>query len=308
MGQQLRYLLIGTLLTLLLQLAAGLLGPFGLLFNFFVPFPAAFTGMRRGAALAGGVVMLTAAALLGMGEAAGAAVYFLQFGLGSWMLPLLLRRRWPWDRTVAAILLTLTVVSGLTLTAFAATHQEPVGAVVERYLQGERARAMAIYRQAGASPEQESELQTITEQVASFLVRAWPGLGVVGTGVLLLLTLFFLAIAAKERYTVPGPSFRLWKAPENLVWLLIAAGAAQLLSGGVLKQTGLNVLLVIMPVYFLQGLAIVHYYFRKRNVSPLFSSLSYLMITVLNPLPLVVTGVGVFDLWVDFRKPRITRT
>ena len=32
--------------------------------------------------------------------------------------------------------------------------------------------------------------------------------------------------------------------------------------------------------------------------------IGYLLVTLVNPLPLMVTGLGVFDLWADFRKPK----
>jgi uncharacterized protein YybS (DUF2232 family) len=70
----------------------------------------------------------------------------------------------------------------------------------------------------------------------------------------------------------------------------------------------LNLLTVLLPIYFLQGLAIVNHFFRKKGVSPLLQTLGYLLIAVLNPFPLIVTGVGIFDLWADFRKPRKKRT
>jgi hypothetical protein len=36
--------------------------------------------------------------------------------------------------------------------------------------------------------------------------------------------------------------------------------------------------------------------------------LGYLLLLVINPFQLLVAGIGVFDLWVDFRKPRIKKT
>jgi hypothetical protein len=28
---------------------------------------------------------------------------------------------------------------------------------------------------------------------------------------------------------------------------------------------------------------------------------------LVSPLPMIVTGVGIFDLWADFRKPRLNK-
>jgi len=70
----------------------------------------------------------------------------------------------------------------------------------------------------------------------------------------------------------------------------------------------LNILTIVLPIYFLHGLAIVSFFFRKKNLPPVFKVLGYVLIMVLNPLPLIVTGFGVFDLWADFRKPKIKET
>jgi uncharacterized protein YybS (DUF2232 family) len=304
MRQRVQFLLVGTLLTLLLQLFAGWLGPVGFIFNLFVALPAAYVGMRQGIVVAGGIVLLTFATLLGTTGVVAAVAYLLQFGLAAWLLVLLLRRGLAWDRAIGASMLAIAAVVGGVAGYFVLVRDLPVRATVDRYLQGETERAMDIYRQAEMSAEQLRELQEITVQIGGFLSRAWPGLAVAGTGALLLFTVYLLARMARGTYELPGLPFFQWKTPEYLVWPLIVAGAGQLLATGVLQQIALNLLLIILPIYFLQGLAIVQFYFRKRNISPLFRSLGYLLITILNPLPLVVTGMGVFDLWVDFRKPR----
>jgi uncharacterized protein YybS (DUF2232 family) len=66
----------------------------------------------------------------------------------------------------------------------------------------------------------------------------------------------------------------------------------------------LNLLVILLPVYFLQGLAVIDCFFRRKAFSPVFRVIGYLLVTLVNPLPIVVTGVGVFDLWADFRKPK----
>ena len=64
------------------------------------------------------------------------------------------------------------------------------------------------------------------------------------------------------------PSFgrlNLWKAPEYLVWAVIGCGAILLLADKGLKMIGLNGLLILMTVYFFQGIAVVSFFFEKKN-------------------------------------------
>jgi uncharacterized protein YybS (DUF2232 family) len=67
---------------------------------------------------------------------------------------------------------------------------------------------------------------------------------------------------------------------------------------------GRNLLAVLLPLYFLQGLSVVSSFLQRKTYPPVLKGMIYLMVFILNPLPLIITGVGVFDLWVDFRRPR----
>ncbi|MBE0597276.1 MAG: DUF2232 domain-containing protein [Desulfuromonadales bacterium] len=307
-GERTTYLLAGSLVTLALQLAAGLLGPLGLMFNLVVAVPAAYAGMRQGAAVAAGIVALTSAVLVLVGGPGGAFAYLLQFGLASWLLPFLLRRGWSWGKALVTSLLAVCGASGATLVGYSLLQGTAVGLLVAGYVQGEIDRALGIYTEAGISGEQLAELEVLTRQMADFLLQAWPALAVVAIGALLLLLLLLLWAFSSGRYEIPGPALRQWKVPENFIWPLIAGGAGIVLGGDWVQRIALNLLVLVLPIYFLQGLAIVQHYFWKRNTSPFLRRLGYVLIAVLNPLPLIVTGLGVFDMWIDFRKPRIKKS
>jgi uncharacterized protein YybS (DUF2232 family) len=67
---------------------------------------------------------------------------------------------------------------------------------------------------------------------------------------------------------------------------------------------GRNLLVILLPLYFFQGMAVVNSFLQKKTYSPLVKGLIYLLLTIFNPLPIIITCVGVFDLWIDFRRPR----
>ena len=113
-----------------------------------------------------------------------------------------------------------------------------------------------------------------------------------------------LTLLARGRYVLPGKSFPQWKAPEQLVWVLILSGFIVAFADGPLATVALNLLVILLPVYFLQGLAVIDCFFRRKAFSPVIRTIGYLLLTLVNPLPMLVTGIGVFDLWADFRKPR----
>jgi uncharacterized protein YybS (DUF2232 family) len=297
----------GTLVTIVLQWAAGALGPAGIFINLSIPLPAAYALMRRGALVGSGIVVLSTAALFASGGAPGALGYLLQFGLASLTLPYLLRRGWPWDRAVAGALLLVLFVAGLVLAGYGVSRGVAVTELVNRYVHGEVESALALYQKADIPQEQLEELRTVVRHMADFLVSAWPALMVAVTGAILLLMVLILSALSAGRYEVPGIPFRLWKAPEKLIWLLILAGFGVLYAPGPAQRVALNVLTILLPLYFLQGLAVLAYFFQRKGIPPFLKGLGYLLVVVLNPLPLILTAVGVFDLWADFRKPRIKK-
>ena len=184
------------------------------------------------------------------------------------------------------------MAAGAGLGALALTRAVPVGTLVDHYLKEETGRAMLIYRQAALAPDQLKELQTITDNLADFLGRAWPGLAIAGTGILLLLTVLLLAAAARERYTVPGPSLSIVESPRPSG---LASYCRRCLSASWCRddrQAGLSLLLVILPIYFLQGMAIVHHYFRKGTSRPFFAAWAICLSLYSIPCPWSLPGWG----------------
>lgn len=308
MGQRGLFFFGSIVLTILLQMVSSALGAGGVLLTLLVPFPAAYVHMRFGALLGGGIVAASTILLAVTGDPAGSLGYLLQFGLASFVLPFLLRRFWAWDRAVAVTTLGLVVLAAMALGLYAGSKGISVKQMAADYVQKEVDQALHIYQQSDVSAQQAAELEQMLQSLADFLLQAYPALAITVTWGILLLVVFLLSRFAGGRYTIAGLPFHQWKAPPFLVWFLIGGGFGMLLFDGLADVISLNVLAVVLPIYFLQGLAIVSYFFIRKNISAGFRVVGYLLIFFLNPLPMVVTGFGIFDLWADFRKPKIKET
>ncbi len=294
------------LATLLLQGAVGMV-PFGMLAALLVPLPAAYVGMRHGtgvAALIVAFVVLTVAGL--MGTAAGLG-YLIPFGLPSLLLVLFLKRGLDWDRAVALSLVLLLVLGGLTLQGLAASRQTGVMEIVGGYLQSEVEQARTILREMELSANQAGQLDAALQDMQGQLLQVFPAVALVAYAVLLFCTLIGLHKLARSRYRIAGVPFDQWKVPEIWIWGLILAGGGVLFSSGLPAIAARNLLVLMLAVYFLQGLAIMRFFFRARRISPLMRTLAYVLLAVLNPLQALVAGLGIFDMWIDFRKPRKTK-
>jgi len=299
--------LLGALSGYLLFGAAGALGAAAVLVNLLTPLPAAVLGMRFGSAWGATVVILTMTAVLVTSGVTSALFYMAQFGLPSLLLPWLLGRGMPWDRAVVATLammLTFGVLVLLGITSGAG--QSPVGFVTEQ-IDKEIDQAITMMQEfAGTeqTPEAAEAFREMTAGMSALMHQAYPAMLVVVCAALQLITVAVLAFVVRP-VPLPGTPFARWRSPELLVWVLIVAGFGVVFATGALQSVAINVLIVLLPVYFLQGLAVVESFLARKGLAPALRALTYLFLLVINPLPMIVTGLGVFALWADFRKPRI---
>ena len=298
---------LGALAGFLLFGSAGALGAGAVLVNLFTPFPAALLGMRVGPPWGAAAVGLTAAAVLATSGGAPALLYLVQFGLPAVLLPWLMVRGMRWDRAVVATLALVLAVGMVVLVVAASGSGQSAPAFIDDQIDKEIDQAVALMNELAGSeqpPAETEAFRAMAAEMGAFMRRAYPGMLVAVCGALQLFTVGLLALAIRPG-VLPGPAFAGWRSPEPLIWALIAAGFAVALTAEGLQSAAINVLIILLPVYFLQGLAVIEHFLKRKGLSLLLRGASYVLLLVVNPLPLIVTGIGVFDLWADFRKPRL---
>ena len=125
---------------------------------------------------------------------------------------------------------------------------------------------------------------------------------------LALIAAFNVALLRKASGRLPAlpyvGEFIWFRNPDALVWLLIVAGFAMMIENRMVADAALNLLVVTIFLYFVQGMAIiVHFY--KRFTVPRFARGMFYLVLVLQPyLAGVVAALGIFDIWGDFRTPK----
>lgn len=290
--------------TLACLLGVSFLGPFGAFFNLLTPVPAAYLGMRFGSRTGIIVVVVTCLLLLELASSYTLVAYLALFGIGSLLLPYFLHRRLPWDK---AILYTAAGAAGITAVIMAITvvmHNVSMSGIVEQVVQAEVDQALLVYRNAGLAADQLKDMERSIQGMGEFVKNGFYGLYLAILIAIQALTLVILQRVKVKGERFSGPSFARWRTPPQLIWMLIIGGFMQLVPVSVISMIGWNILLVMFPLYFFQGLAVVHHFLRRKNYPRSVKSMLYLLLLVVNPLPVIVTSVGVFDLWVDFRRPR----
>jgi uncharacterized protein YybS (DUF2232 family) len=106
----------------------------------------------------------------------------------------------------------------------------------------------------------------------------------------------------KGHELTPWPQYNEWKLPDSFVWLVVVSGVFFLLLPQPLNMLGLNGLIVCSTVYFFQGLAIAASLLNKWSVPRMIRVLIYALIFIQTYGIIVLSFLGLVDVWADFRK------
>ena len=253
------------------------------------------------------------AAGLGLSVAAVALVFALggrELGLGYAQLALtavlflaLSGRGWPIESVVAGTAAgMIAFLAGALYLAFGSVsvaHE-----AMRMTLRDNLNNALELYEKIGLSSQGVELLRERAPAIVDTVLRVMPALTFGAIVALVLINLFFLLRRFSERrsdWTATG-DLREWRSPELLVWCFIGAGFGLFLPGWApVKVLALNLFLIAAVFYFFQGLSIIAYYFNRKHVPFFLRSLAYVLIVFEQVFTLLVVGLGLFDLWGDFR-------
>ena len=197
------------------------------------------------------------------------------------------------------------VVSGLLSLVIAGfLSGQGILAIVSNYVGKNLELTLVLYREMGMSEENIQLISQSLDKIQQVLVTIIPALVSAST----LFVAWISILLAKPllanrslKYPDFGP-LNQWKAPEYLVWGVIGCGIALFLPNAAIRVIGINGLLILMTVYFFQGIAIVSFYFDKKQLPRFVRVFLYTLIALQQLILLVVIGLGFFDLWVNFRR------
>jgi uncharacterized protein YybS (DUF2232 family) len=166
--------------------------------------------------------------------------------------------------------------------------------------------AAQLYSQLGMEETRGAEFHNQLSAITSVVLRVYLGLLIVGTGFIVWCNVIIsrpIFRLAKLQYPDFGPLDQ-WHAPEHMVWALIGSGFSLFLSVGFVQFLAVNVLIVVMTVYFYNGLSIVVFFLKKYRIPAWFRAGIYFLIVFQQILLVALALAGLFDQWVDFRRTR----
>lgn len=234
-------------------------------------------------------------------------VFCSEFGLmGIFLHHYMVRRRLPWDR---GILLSSLIVLGMVAILVIVLKTATSSTVVE-WSKGEINEAGSSLFQLYSTENTENQAVWIDyKKLTTFVLRILPALMILSIWLEGLVNAFLFAritnrIAQSNDRFVMRPELSAWICPDWLIWAGILGGFLIVTKISFLVTIGLNTVILLLAIYFLQGIAIISFFFKKRNVPLGFRVMGYALIGIIQLLLLAVAALGVFDIWIDFRKLR----
>lgn len=101
----------------------------------------------------------------------------------------------------------------------------------------------------------------------------------------------------------PAPPVREWRLWEQMIWVLVGGVALWLLAGdGVLHTLAVNIVVVALVLYAVQGFSVARYCLWRMRVARTLEFALYIVALITGWAGLILAGVGLMDTWFDWRR------
>ncbi len=294
----------GSATSLALFMAYVLLMFAGPLTGIFAPFPVLYYTLKSGRGVGAAIVLITTLVLLVISPP-GALIFLLQCGLISMLLAeFLARGNGPAKSIAWTVAINLLLIIALAA-SYGLWQDVDLNGLILKGISNSVLQAETFYKNSGLGSDELEALRTGLRQAADFIGKTYPSLVVVCIGVVSGLNLLLLKkfIQRLPRRVNLGEFCR-FRNPDKLIWVLIASGFALLAGNDLVVRVALNIMIVMISLYLVQGLAITAHFFRRFQAPRFVVYLFYALLIVQPYLAAVVAAVGLFDLWCDFRAPK----
>jgi uncharacterized protein YybS (DUF2232 family) len=277
----------------------------GFFCSLFIPLPTLFYRSKLGRTTGACIPMITIPVMIVvLGGVSIDILFFIELLLLGFVLSELIEQDLSIEKTMLYSCSSVIFIGIVILLVYSNLSNKACYTLVAEYVSKNLKLTLEIYENMGVSQESIHMISNSLEHIEYVLIRIIPALIVAST----LFVSWTNLLVAKPILTRRGifyPSFgslKLWKAPEFLVWGIIGCGLLLLLPERTFKFLGLNGLLILLTIYFFQGIAIVSFYFEKKRFPRMLRVFLYSLIALQQVVLIVIIGLGLFDMWINFRK------
>lgn len=294
---------------LLVILALGtLVPPLGMVAGIFVPVPLILIYLRYGTQVGLVSIALVFVAVLMAVGFKQALLFVTEYAVVAALLGETVRLGFPFQRSVLYAALGSIVLSSLLILVVSSSQGMALTEVFEQEFKKGADEYIQSIEGIENKPEEKKNLEDMAERVTELFAMSFPALLVIGSLFATSLNYLLVRWLWLRFYGLGGlfeeADLTRVLIPDNWVWFFIAGTALAILGDGYLRGLGLNLFIVLGGLYFLQGVSIVLHLLKTKNVPKIFWFLGFLLIFTQPMLIGLVGGLGLFDIWIDFRKIR----
>jgi len=236
-------------------------------------------------------------------------LFFTEYAVLASVMAEAIRLRLSFDKCIALSALISAVLSiGLLLFVFT-DREATLLEFFQKQIDGHFAQSIESLKAIGDKSEELKVVQDFADKTSGSLAQAYPSFIFLGTFLTALINYYATRFLWRRVYGYDmfhEAKFSGWVIPDQVIWVLIGSSAIFFVADNALGSIGINLLLITLVAYFIQGMAITIYFLESRNV-PVFFWILIFFVILLQPLLVGVSiGLGIFDTWMDLRKVRVT--
>lgn len=236
-----------------------------------------------------------------------AYIFLGEFAVMAILLAETIRIHFTFDKCIFVSAVGSTFVSLVLLFAIHGAGEKSVTDFFEEQINKSIEQSLGSIKEMGDKEMDPATIKKFAEESARKFAPAYPAFLGVGSMFTAMVN-YFLVLFIWTRYYGRGlalsKDFARWILPDNFIWPLILSAPGAFFAGGALQVVALNLFILLFMIYFLQGIVIVVHFLQTKQVPVIFWVIAFVLIFTQPVFMGLVGGMGVFDLWVDFRKIR----
>ena len=271
------------------------------------PFPLVFIFLQRGKQVALVLMSLIFGVLWFLVGQDQALLFMAEYAVMALVLGEMIQERYPGDWCIGVSSLVSGALSILLLVALLGNQETTVKDFFEKQIKAHFVQSIETLESVEKNKEEIAEMKAFVDKTVGGFASAYPAFVFIGSLISAIANYSLLRIVWGRMFgsgLFSERTFAEWVCPENFIWGFIAASVAWFLGQGIIADVGLNLFIVIIVIYFAQGMSIMVHFLKARKV-PIFLWLFLFIIIFAQPLFIgLIAGMGVFDIWADFRKIR----
>jgi hypothetical protein len=243
--------------------------------SLFSPLPIIYTSLKKNRTTGVLVLATVLIALVILMDIRYGLIFFVEYGIVAVIISESIKRDFPAEKTILyCVLGSLMSGAAILLTSLLFRSGNPYVFLVEQ-MKASLDNSLEHYKALGTGGN--VSIEDITETIAhlkKIVVRIFPSLLIIGL-IIGSIVNYFTARYLWLKYITREPfqkrNFSQWILPDSVVWMFIVPGFLLILPGiGMMRNICLNLFILVSLIYFLQGMSITVFFYRKLQVSPLF--------------------------------------